>query len=68
MSAELGLTLREEQIRRMRERFAARGAEGVGKDVEMIVGNGYARGHAEHALALLRESAALRRLFEERYA
>jgi L-erythro-3,5-diaminohexanoate dehydrogenase len=47
---------------------AALGAEGVGKDVEMIVGNGYARGHAEHALALLRESAALRRLFEELYA
>jgi L-erythro-3,5-diaminohexanoate dehydrogenase len=29
---------------------AALGAEGVGKDVEMIVGNGYATGHAEHAL------------------
>jgi len=47
---------------------AALGAEGVGKDVEMIVGNGYARGHAEHALNLLRESPALRRLFEELYA
>jgi len=47
---------------------AALGAEGVGKDVEMIVGNGYARGHAEHALALLRESPALRRLFDETYA
>lgn len=46
---------------------AALGAEGVGKDVEMIVGNGYARGHAEFALALLRESETLRQLFEERY-
>jgi L-erythro-3,5-diaminohexanoate dehydrogenase len=46
---------------------AALGAEGVGKDVEMIVGNGYATGHAEHALALLRESATLRELFERLY-
>ncbi len=46
---------------------AALGAEGVGKDVEMIVGNGYARGHAEYALDLLRESATLRQLFEELY-
>jgi len=46
---------------------AALGAEGVGKDVEMIVGNGYATGHAEHALALLRESAKLRELFERLY-
>ena len=47
---------------------AALGAEGVGKDVEMLVGNGYARGHAEHALNLLRESPALRSLFEGLYA
>jgi L-erythro-3,5-diaminohexanoate dehydrogenase len=46
---------------------AALGAEGAGKDVEMIVGNGYAVGHAQHALDLLRESAPLRRLFEELY-
>lgn len=46
---------------------AALGAEGVGKDVEMIVGNGYAQGHAEHSLALLRESAELRALFEQLY-
>jgi L-erythro-3,5-diaminohexanoate dehydrogenase len=46
---------------------AALGAEGVGKDVEMLVGNGYARGHAELALNLLRESPRLRRLFEELY-
>jgi L-erythro-3,5-diaminohexanoate dehydrogenase len=46
---------------------AALGAEGVGKDVEMIVGNGYATGHAQHALDLLRESPRLRQLFEELY-
>jgi L-erythro-3,5-diaminohexanoate dehydrogenase len=46
---------------------AALGAEGVGKDVEMIVGNGYATGHAEHALGLLRESEQLRKLFTELY-
>jgi L-erythro-3,5-diaminohexanoate dehydrogenase len=46
---------------------AALGAEGVGKDVEMIVGNGYATGHAEFALLLLRESAKLRELFEQLY-
>lgn len=47
---------------------AALGAEGVGKDVDMLVGNGYAKGNAEHALALLRESPALRGLFETLYA
>ena len=46
---------------------AALGAEGVGKDVNMIVGNGYSKGHAEITLASLRESAALRGIFEERY-
>jgi L-erythro-3,5-diaminohexanoate dehydrogenase len=46
---------------------AALGAEGVGKDVEMIVGNGYATGHAEFALSLLRESSQLRALFEALY-
>ena len=47
---------------------AALGAEGVGKDVEMIVGNGYAKDHAVVALALLRESPKLRELFETIYA
>ena len=46
---------------------AALGAEGVGKDVNMIIGNGYSRGHAEITLSQLRESAALRKIFEERY-
>lgn len=46
---------------------AALGAEGVGKDVEMIIGNGYAKDHAEISLSLLRESEKLRKLFEELY-
>jgi L-erythro-3,5-diaminohexanoate dehydrogenase len=47
---------------------AALGAEGVGKDVNMIVGNGYTKGHAEISLQVLRESPALRELFQEMYA
>ncbi len=46
---------------------AALGAEGVGKDITMIVGNGYTRGHASLALNILRESAAIRELFERLY-
>ena len=34
---------------------AALGAEGVGKDVDLFIGNGYAHGHAEHTLAMLRD-------------
>lgn len=47
---------------------AALGAEGVGKDVNMIVGNGYCKHHAEITLQELRENPALRALFEEMYA
>ena len=46
---------------------AALGAEGVGKDVDLFIGNGYAHGHAEHTLALLRDGPGLRALFERRY-
>jgi L-erythro-3,5-diaminohexanoate dehydrogenase len=46
---------------------AALGAEGVGKDVDLFIGNGFARGHAEHTLAMLREMPKLRELFERRY-
>jgi L-erythro-3,5-diaminohexanoate dehydrogenase len=46
---------------------AALGAEGVGKDVDLVIGNGYAKGHAEHSLALVRTRPDLRRLFERRY-
>jgi L-erythro-3,5-diaminohexanoate dehydrogenase len=46
---------------------AALGAEGVGKDVDLMIGNGYAHGHAEQTLDLLRSNAKLRALFEKRY-
>jgi L-erythro-3,5-diaminohexanoate dehydrogenase len=45
---------------------AALGAEGVAADVEMLIGNGYVPGHAEHALDLLRAEPGVRRIFEER--
>jgi len=47
---------------------AALGAEGVGKDTTMIIGNGYTKGHAEIALQIMRESEALRKIYEELYA
>ena len=47
---------------------AALGAEGVGKDVNMIVGNGYCKGHADTALQILRESEKIRTLYTEMYA
>ena len=46
---------------------AALGAEGVGKDLDLFIGNGYAIGHAEHTMAMLREMPAVRALFERRY-
>ena len=46
---------------------AALGAEGVGKDVTMIVGNGYAKGHAATALQTLRDHPPLRDYFVARY-
>src|SRR6185503_2248757 len=46
---------------------AALGAEGVGADIDLRIGNGYTRGHAELALSLLRESPELRDLFTKLY-
>ncbi|MBY9011642.1 MAG: L-erythro-3,5-diaminohexanoate dehydrogenase [Candidatus Lokiarchaeota archaeon] len=46
---------------------AALGAEGIGKDVTMIIGNGYTKNHAQITLDLLRESKTLRTIFEEKY-
>ncbi|HPY97135.1 MAG TPA: zinc-binding dehydrogenase [Candidatus Cloacimonadota bacterium] len=46
---------------------AALGAEGIGADVDMILGNGYAKDHAMISLDLLRRNAVLREIFEERY-
>ena len=47
---------------------AALGAEGVGKDVNMLIGNGYTKGHANVALQVLRENDKLRDLFAQLYA
>ncbi|CAI9414493.1 L-erythro-3,5-diaminohexanoate dehydrogenase [Nocardioides sp. T2.26MG-1] len=45
---------------------AALGAEGLAADVTMLVGNGYAPGHAAYALELLRGTPGVRDLFERR--
>ncbi len=46
---------------------AALGAEGVGMDVEMIIGNGYAPNHANFTLDLYRKNAAVKRWFDGRF-
>ncbi|MBP1629595.1 MAG: L-erythro-3,5-diaminohexanoate dehydrogenase [Bacteroidetes bacterium] len=46
---------------------AALGSEGVGKDITLIMGNGYAKGHANLTLQILRESKPIRELFEKLY-
>jgi L-erythro-3,5-diaminohexanoate dehydrogenase len=47
---------------------AALGAEGVGMDTHMIIGNGYAKNHANIALDIMRESETLRKIYTELYA
>lgn len=46
---------------------AALGAEGVGKQVSMLIGNGYTAGHAAIALQVLRENPKLYQYFMENY-
>ncbi len=46
---------------------AALGAEGVGKDVNMLIGNGYTKHHAQIALEVLRENPQLFQLFSQIY-
>jgi len=46
---------------------AALGAEGIGADVDMILGNGYAHNHAAISIDLLRRNPVLMKLFQERY-
>jgi L-erythro-3,5-diaminohexanoate dehydrogenase len=46
---------------------AALGAEGIGKDITMIVGNGYTKDHAEITLWELRENEKIRDLFNKKY-
>lgn len=47
---------------------AALGAEGVGKDIDMIIGNGYMKGHAEITLDILRKCKIIREDYEKHYA
>jgi len=47
---------------------AALGAEGLARDVTMLIGNGYVPGHADFALELLRTEQGVRQLFEARLA
>jgi L-erythro-3,5-diaminohexanoate dehydrogenase len=47
---------------------AALGAEGVGKDVNMMVGNGYAKGHAAVALDTVRNHPPIEEHFVSRYS
>ncbi len=47
---------------------AALGAEGAGRDVTMIIGNGYVKGHAETALQMLRDYPALHEYFNATFA
>jgi L-erythro-3,5-diaminohexanoate dehydrogenase len=46
---------------------AALGAEGVGKDVNMMIGNGYTKNHAELTLNILRENKKLHDYFMKKY-
>jgi L-erythro-3,5-diaminohexanoate dehydrogenase len=45
---------------------AALGAEGLAADVTMLIGNGFVPGHADLALALVREEPAVRALLSRR--
>ena len=46
---------------------AALGAEGVGSDVTMIIGNGYTKGHANLTLDLVNNAPKIKALFEKIY-
>ena len=46
---------------------AALGAEGIGRDVDLYIGNGYAHGHAAHTLSLVLQEKALAALLASRY-
>ncbi len=47
---------------------AALGAEGVGMDVDMIIGNGYAPGHVDFTIDVYRQNAAVKTWFDKRFA
>ncbi|MFJ5780366.1 L-erythro-3,5-diaminohexanoate dehydrogenase [Streptomyces sp. NPDC093094] len=43
---------------------AALGAEGLARDVTLLIGNGYQPGHSDHALDLVRRDPGVRALFD----
>jgi L-erythro-3,5-diaminohexanoate dehydrogenase len=47
---------------------AALGAEGVGKEVVMIIGNGYTKNHADVALQTLRDNSAIHAYFNKHFS
>ncbi|MEF3279631.1 MAG: zinc-binding dehydrogenase [Elusimicrobiota bacterium] len=47
---------------------AALGAEGIGKDINMIIGNGYVKNHDELTLDILRENKKIREEYGKNYA
>jgi L-erythro-3,5-diaminohexanoate dehydrogenase len=47
---------------------AALGAEGIGADTTMIIGNGYTKDHAIIALEVVRESPMLMEIFKDTYS
>ncbi|QVK19100.1 zinc-binding alcohol dehydrogenase family protein [Mycoplasmatota bacterium] len=46
---------------------AALGAEGIGTDVTMLIGNGYSKNHDQITLNIVRESDKIRKVFENKY-
>lgn len=46
---------------------AALGAEGIGRDVDLYIGNGYAMDHAELTLSLVRANPKLMEIMQRRY-
>jgi L-erythro-3,5-diaminohexanoate dehydrogenase len=46
---------------------AALGAEGVGKDIQMLIGNGYCVDHAQYTFELIRKYPLIRNFYEQKY-
>ena len=47
---------------------AALGAEGIGRDVDLYIGNGYAKDHADLTLSIVRANPKLMDIMQRRYA
>ncbi|MCL5773380.1 MAG: L-erythro-3,5-diaminohexanoate dehydrogenase, partial [Firmicutes bacterium] len=46
---------------------AALGAEGAGRDINMMIGNGYCKDHHLWTLQIMRENSQLREYFEKHF-